>query len=350
MHVERPETPETGRRGSNLRLRLAFAAGALLVGALALEMLTRVVFDRNGMHFGIEMWKYAKQVKRVSAIPAMGHEHAPNRSAILMGVPVRTNSLGLRDREFSLEKPAGVRRVLVLGDSMTLGWGAREEDSYPKVLERLLNEKGPAHEVINTGVGNYNTAQEVAYFRERGIRLNPDEVVLGFYINDAEPTPSERAGFIARHSYFYVLAASGWDAFERRRGWKEGFAAYYRNLYSEANPGWRQCQDALRELSGLCRDARIGLRLIIIPELHAPGAPYAFRDVHRLVAAAADREGIPVLDLVDAFDGVDPPSLWVSRGDAHPSASAHRIIANALFKEMTRREAPDGGAGSAKGQ
>ncbi len=93
MHVERPETSETGRRGSNLRLRLAFAAGALLVGALALEMLTRVVFDRNGMHFGIEMWKYAKQVKRVSAIPAMGHEHAPNRSAILMGVPVRTNSL-----------------------------------------------------------------------------------------------------------------------------------------------------------------------------------------------------------------------------------------------------------------
>jgi hypothetical protein len=147
-----------------------------------------------------------------------------------------------------------------------------------------------------------------------------------------------------------VLAASGWDAFERQRGWKEGFAAYYRNLYSEANPGWRQCQDALRELSGLCRDVRIGLRLIIIPELHAPGAPYAFRDVHRLVTAAADREGIPVLDLVDAFDGVDPPSLWVSRGDAHPSASAHRIIANALFKEMTRREKPDGGAGSAKGQ
>ena len=343
MHVENPARPGRGRGVSNLRLRLAFAAGAILVGLLALEVLTRVVFDRDGMHFGIEMWKYAKQVKRVSANPAIGHEHAPNRAAILMGVPVRTNALGLRDREFTLDKPAGVRRVLVLGDSMTFGWGAREEDSYPKVLERLLNGSGGPLEVVNAGVGNYNTAQEVAYFRERGIRLNPDEVILGFYINDAEPTPSEQTGLIARHSYFYVLAASGWDAFQRQRGWKESFESYYRNLYAEESPGWRNARNALKELSAMCRDARIRLRLVIIPELHAPGEAYAFRDIHGIVAAAARREGIPVLDLVDAFGGVEPQSLWVSRGDAHPNASAHRIIAAALFKEMTG-DAPTGGA------
>ena len=128
---------------------------------------------------------------------------------------------------------------------------------------------------------------------------------------------------------------SGWDAFQRQRGWKESFTTYYRNLYAEENPGWRTARAALRELAGMCREAGIPLRLILIPELHAPGKEYAFRDIHAIVTAAARREGIPVLDLVDSFDGIDPPSLWVSRGDAHPSALAHKIIAEALFKEMT---------------
>ena len=343
MSVE-PLAPS--RKGPNLRLRLAFAAAAVLVGVLAIEVMTRVVFDRHGMHFGIEMWKYAKQIKRTSADPEIGHEHAPNRSAFLMGVDVRTNSLGLRDRAFPVEKPTGVRRMLVLGDSMTFGWGARQEDAYPKVLERLLNGNGEQYEVINAGVGNYNTAQEVAYFRERGRHLRPDEVVLGFYINDAEPTPSEKTGLLARHSYFYVLAASGWDAFQRQRGWKESFTSYYRNLYSEENSGWRAARAALRELGGLCRDAGIPLRLMLIPELHAPGEAYPFRDIHGIVTAAARREGIPVLDLVDAFGGVDPPSLWVSRGDAHPNALAHKIIAEALFQEITGNPASGNAAQS----
>lgn len=341
MHVERPDTPSR-TPAPNLGLRLAVAAGAVLVGLLALEVMTRVVFNRDGMHFGIEMWKYAKQVKRTSTVAEMGHEHAPNRAAFLMGVPVSTNSLGLRDREFSLEKPSGARRVLVLGDSMTFGWGTREEDTYPKVLERLLNERGTAYEVINAGVGNYNTSQEVAYFRERGVRLNPDEVILGFYINDAEPTPSEQAGPIARHSYFYVLAASGWDAFQRQRGWKDTYEDYYRGLYRPDNPGWQACVQALEELSRLARDQAIALRLVLIPELHAPGAAYPFRDIHAAVAAVASRQGIPVLDLADAFDDVAPHTLWVSPGDAHPNATAHRIIAHAIFDEMTGRRAPGG--------
>ena len=94
--------------------------------------------------------------------------------------------------------------------------------------------------------------------------------------------------------------------------------------------------DAVRELGTLCRERRIGLRLMIIPELHSPGSAYPFRDVHEAVSAAARREGIPVVDLLPAFAGADPPSLWVSRGDAHPNARAHRIIADALYEEIAR--------------
>ena len=315
-------------------LPLACAVVAVVVALLALEAVTRVVFDRNGMHFGIEMWKYARDVKQRSAIPAMGHEHAPHRQARLMGVDVRTNSLGLREREFAQEKTPGVRRVLVLGDSMTFGWGTAVADTYPKVLEGLLNRRKARYEVINGGVGNYNTVQEVAYFRERGLRLNPDEVILGFYINDAEPIPVPTQNVLARHSYLYVLATSGWDALARRMGVKSSRSRYYEGLYGEGTPTWQACRDALADLARLCRRGGIALRIVLIPELHAPGEHYPFRRVHELVAAFARSQSVPVVDLNAAFTGIDPATLWVSRGDAHPNALAHAIIARAIHEAM----------------
>jgi len=318
-----------------LGVRLAFLTAALMVGLLALEGMTRVVFDRSGMHYGIEMWKYAKYVKQRSSNAAMSHEHAPNREAVLMGVAVRTNSLGLRGGEISREKTPGVRRLLVLGDSMTFGWGAAEEDTYPRRLEHLLNRDGVRYEVINAGVGNYNSAQQVAYFSSRGIALQPDELILGFYINDAEPTPAPNASLLARHSYVYVLASSLWEAVARGTGLRPTLITYYEGLYDDRNPGWSACRQALLDLIQLCRREGVKLSIVLIPELHAPNRDYPFRSVHARIAEIAQQNGVRAIDLLPAFDGIDPRSLWVSPGDTHPNARAHAIIANALYQAMT---------------
>lgn len=340
----RTDPSSRDRRSSFTReagIRLAFVVAALVLGTLALEAVTRVVFDRHGMHYALEMWKYARQVKQPSRVAAMGHEHAPNRRAVLMGVEVETNSLGLRDREFAVPKPPGVRRILVLGDSMTFGWGARAEDTYPKVLERLLAADGSPVEVINTGVGNYNTAQEVAYFKERGLQLEPDEVVLGFFINDAEPTPTPSEDLIARHSYAYVVASSFGDALARRFGWKPSLTAYYDGLYDEDHPGWQACREALVELSRLSRRHGITLTIALIPELHAPDEHYPFKRAHARVAEVAAQEGVPVIDLLPWFAGIPPESLWVSPGDAHANARAHEIIARALHGALSPGSKPN---------
>src|SRR5215468_1873325 len=89
---------------------------SLAVAAGGLELLTRFVVD-DGMQYDLEMWKYAREIKQVSADPLIGHEHAPNRQARLMGVDFRTNSQGLRDREFTYERPPGKLRIVMLGDS-----------------------------------------------------------------------------------------------------------------------------------------------------------------------------------------------------------------------------------------
>src|SRR5262245_65656084 len=92
---------------------------SLIITAIGLELLTRLVVD-DGMQFDLEMWKYARDVKQVAADPLIGHEHAPNRQARLMGVDFRTNSQGLRERELAVERAPGKRRSARTGDSRTL--------------------------------------------------------------------------------------------------------------------------------------------------------------------------------------------------------------------------------------
>lgn len=311
---------------------------SIVLSLLFVEWGTRIIFDRDGMHYGIEMWKLAKQIKRKSPIPEVGHENTPNREAFLMGVKVSINSLGLRDYEYPIQKDSQAFRILVLGDSMTFGWGTALEETYPKVLERMLNENPPApfqrYEVINAGVGNYNTVQEVAYFKERGLLLNPDMVLLGFYINDAEEVPKRSSGFFKEHFYFYVLLSTGWDALRRKLRLRMGYKDYYEDLYSDTSQGWKDCQAALKELIRLCQENRIELRIAIIPELHEPNENYAFLKIHKLISQIGSQHGIPVIDLLGAFKGMDASKLWVSPGDPHANGKACQIIAEEIYNRL----------------
>ena len=330
--------------GKLILMRVLLLALVVSLGLLGLEVMARVIYNRDGMHFGIEMWKYAKTLKRPSTNPEMGHEHTPNREAFLMGVPVKINSAGLRDREFGISKPRDTFRVLVLGDSITFGWGVQQEKTFAKLLENKLNEKPPpgwpTHvEVINAGVGNYNTAQEVAYFKERGRLYRSDMVILAFFINDAEPTPRQETSWLAQRSCLYVFVSSFWDEILRLLHLRANYRDYYRSLYQDGAPGWMACQRAFRELMALCRGEHIDLRIAIIPELHSIGADYEFQDVSFLVRSVAKDGRVPVIDLLDGISPGDPPSLWVSPGDAHPNARAMEMFATQLNESVRTRTA-----------
>jgi lysophospholipase L1-like esterase len=94
------------------------------------------------------------------------------------------NSKGLRDREYPYEKPAGVFRILVLGDSFADGLEVSLEDSFPKVLETLLNERlDMPVEVINGGVWGYGNDLELLFYRLEGRKYRPDLVLLAFQSN-----------------------------------------------------------------------------------------------------------------------------------------------------------------------
>jgi GDSL-like lipase/acylhydrolase family protein len=99
------------------------------------------------------------------------------------GKTLSSNSRGLRGaHEYSLEKPAGLNRIVVLGDSFTFGEDVGDDEAWPHRLEELM----PGTEVLNLGVHGYGHDQMLLYLREEGLKYHPDVVVVGFLPDDME--------------------------------------------------------------------------------------------------------------------------------------------------------------------
>jgi lysophospholipase L1-like esterase len=283
------------------------------------------------------MWKYALDVKQIAADPQLGHRHGPNRQARLMGVDFQTNSKGLRDREFSYDRVPGKLRVLMLGDSLTVGWGVAVEDTFSKRIERLYAAIGIDAEVINMGVGNYNTIQEVQLFLTEGYKYQPNVVVLNFFVNDAEIlAPKDPPSALMRVCYACVFLASQYDMVMRRFFGKADWAAYYLSLYEEgASKGWLDAKEAIRRLTDYCRMNGITPLIASLPELHDV-ANYRFQRIIDLVHQTAEQNGAAFVDVLPYLKDQQSSKLWVTSPDPHPNAFAHQLIAQGLFDALRR--------------
>lgn len=100
----------------------------------------------------------------------------------------RMNSDGFRGREYAIPKPAGTFRILVVGDSVVQGLTVSYAQTWEQVLERLLNRRAAApslhYEVINAGIGGYVSRQALVRLVDRGLKYQPDLVLVLVGWND----------------------------------------------------------------------------------------------------------------------------------------------------------------------
>jgi lysophospholipase L1-like esterase len=263
-------------------------------------------------------------------------------------VEFRYNSLGFRGPEIA-PKQHGVRRVAVLGDSFTEGQGVKEEDAFPRVLERLLNSAArDRFETINCGRRATDFPRLMEVF-EKVERLEADVVVYALVPNDA----ARSASFEARQSYVNDwimnrgrmligrpeerlqplnsrLAALLRDRIESYRVGGET-TRWYKEMWSAVNEeGRRRTQECIREMNRRIR-ARGGRLLVASwPLLIGLDGAYPFDDISDTIARMCLAIGVPHNDLRSALRGRPTRSLWVHPIDMHPNETAHRLVAESL--------------------
>ncbi|MDX1385481.1 MAG: GDSL-type esterase/lipase family protein [Thermoanaerobaculia bacterium] len=250
-----------------------------------------------------------------------------------------------RDRTYRLEKEPGTFRILSVGDSYAWGYGVRPEDAYPDRLARQLRRLEPdrSFEVINWSRPGWNSWEEWLSLRDSEIDWKADLLLIGFVLNDAEPTSMSERGplhrgaarrgpgtWLSRELYRVSrLYARLFEAAENLRQ-RRAVDAFYRGLYE--GESWEQAQEALRKIRRRVRHRDGSMALVVFPVFDPRLAhDYPYADLHGIVADAGRSLRIPTLDLLPAYAGMDPRRLAVEPfSDPHPNELAHRIAAEAI--------------------
>ena len=346
--------------------RLGMAIGGLAAALLVLEIALRLASARGHDVFDEVASRPRPSKGRVLRLGDMllpnpndriVFELRPDLDGTFEGRRVTTNSLGMRAPERPFEKPAGVFRIVGIGDSLMFGWGVAQDEAYPSQLERTLEERFPDRrfEVWNLAVPGYNAVQEVESLAEKIDRLDPDLIIAGWVGNDID-----LPNFLAERPPVWSLDRSFLvDLVTRRfRGRAsdddEGLFAVpvdeetHRHLLNrDAIPerywplaGWDNMKESYRRLIAMTKSRGIPAVAVFT------GGPRHFKTF-------CEEAGFLVVESHHRFvrfareHGVDRrEATQLSPSDPHPNAAGHALIAEALADRLVEANALAAGADS----
>ena len=294
---------------------------SILIGFFILEIFTRLVVD-DGINYNIEMLKYGNQLKIISKNKEIGIEHKKNISAKLMGVEVFLNSDGFRNNYTVNIKN---KKILMLGDSMTFGWGA--QNTFSIILENKLKD----YQVLNAGIGNTNTIMQINnFFYNLKDKYNYDLIVLNFFINDFEDVKINNPNYLKKHSLLYTYFLSLIDNVLIKYKKKNDWISFYKSTFLNKEIKQESFNQILK-LKAYCDKNNIKFFIHNIPELRDL-KNYQFTKETEILKKFSENNGIIFYDSFDILKEFNEPDLWVTRSDSHANNLAHKIIAEGLSK------------------
>ena len=304
---------------------VAALAGSALLALLTAEAAVRAL-DLFGTSYYEETSRYLSDTEPDGLL---GYRHRAGREETYQGVAVEINGSGLRERE--LDGGYG-RRVLLLGDSVTFGWGVEAEETFGRRLEEIF----PGLETVNAGVCGYNTVQQLRYLETEGLALEPDALFVLFTENDVQPAIE-----IARDSTAPAIreGASLPLAFLLRHSW-----LYRLGYHATANPpvtppadldrARQESFQALDRIARLSEREGVPLAVFFYRLYRTPVGDRIWQDI----ATLAIGRGFTAADTLPWFDGLNLDELTNSFVDPHPNPRAHRILAAGMADTLTTPE------------
>jgi len=263
---------------------------------------------------------------------------------------IRYNKHGYRDYEYSLKKPEGIFRILVLGDSQTFGQGINDlKDIWVKKLESQLQKNGSNEsiEVLNISGPGWNSDTHLYELFKNGFKFNPDLVILAYGLNDIpfpisfncnssdrKITPNIK---ILQSSKLASLIIKIINLRINQLLEKVGEKPSYFDCLNQAygSIGWEMNKFYL-DIMGLALSIKkIHFMITVIPIIHQLDNNYPLISAHKKLKELSYQRGIEFLDLYEnGFKNIKTSYLKISNTDRHLNQRASDIISNTLFKRL----------------
>jgi len=352
-------------------MNLAASAIALLALALVLALGEAVARWRN------PRWLGARDDMSYLHVYSPRYGWEPQKNVTLrLGPTTTVNELGTRGRPYAGPPAPGHRRIVLLGDSITFGYGVADDETFAARLETLE----PALEVVNLAVQGYGTDQELLKLEDQGFAYRPDAVVLGFCLandfrdNGADRSindPAYRKPFFTLEDGRLVLHE---DHVRRSALERAGLALTRRSalfswLQARAHPGGATAEEAAPDTSDAppAREVTLALLRRMAEETQARGVRLVIlifpnyreflKPTRRAEAIVADPglQGATVVDLRPRYEARgfdrDHYDAFALDGYLHLGPRGHEVTAG-ILRDVLREAGvlPVGGALGPGGQ
>ena len=283
-------------------------------------------------------------------------------------IRIQTNSLGYRNREVG---PKQGKRLLFLGDSITFGDYLDESDTFVRQVESLAQADGHQWETVNAGVGAIGLKEELSILVETGLSIEPDVVVLGFYLNDFQASPgfySPRLPSVLDRSRLLVHAAtvlSSWGSqspaafevdveawrndFESRRPIQWGdhrtsepaFNAFIAKSFDDwggawSEQAWNNMQPYFVQLKRMADQQGFDLLIVAFPVSYQIDAAYVYDFPQQKLKQIGQDLDAPVIDILPVLrEEYHRGKTRLFYDHCHHTPYANRVIAQAIYDGLT---------------
>lgn len=281
------------------------------------------------------------------------HDLLPSRSVIWNGMRFSTNRWGMRDQEYSLEKPPRTLRIALLGPSVTMGNGVGDGEPFESIVEARLNRELPLagferFEILNFSIDAYCLAQQAILLNERVLEFAPDVVIATNYTQEKAMTRRYLQRVVQKEiSVPYqglreLISAAGLEKavagtypipFESWRAAARGIGLNPRLPHAEIQArvhgvagevsAW-----SIRTLAATARGAGARVGMLVLNGVNE-------ETITEVPDEAVLREAaVKVFNLLAVYPESQKAELRVAPWDTHPNALAHHLIADRLYPEL----------------
>jgi len=238
---------------------------------------------------------------------------------------IKINSQGFRDKEYTVNKPENTVRILALGDSFTFGSGVENNETWTEILEEKLNSNlKRKYEVLNFAIPSYGTENEVELFKVKGIKYDPDIVIIGHTFDDIYN--------FTRMDELEIEIATRYNNSKDQIVQIQISEECYKRLDEEFKS--MDFQEAFLTIENPLKDlAHVYNKTVIIVSLTLYPLQPAYKDS---LVDVSKQFNWHFIDMWPIYSKYDRRTLCVHPIDKHPNPLAHKIIATAIFNYMIR--------------
>jgi len=255
---------------------------------------------------------------------------------------VKINSDGFRDREFLIEKSNNTIRIIFLGDSFVFGTGLELNETIPKLLEKKLNnisiEKN--FEVLNFGIPGYSTLNEIELLKVKGLKYNPDFIIIGYFHNDM----LDNSRILERVNDKLYEKFNGTPNMSDQNIYREVLKIHVdiindeeeNVLQSSFDDFWKKnVEIPLEDLNKITKEKNITVIIVnVVPFVHP--IPYASEQLE-LLENISKKYGWYFINLNDEFSKYSWSQLTLNSVDQHLNPQGSSVVATSIFKFIAEK-------------